>query len=238
MKQDFFDRQSSCCRQSGNVIFFILIAVALFAGLSYTVTNSMKGGGKSIDGDKAKLAALQFISAADSTEKALNRVMMVNDCQITQVSFAPATVGSNVNAPSDGRCNVFDPRGGQANYVPMPGKYFTNNLDADWVMYSGISFSELGKVCADSTCTDLIFYIRRVNKDICLAINNLVGVKNPNGSPPNVAELSGGSFTNGSLAFAASVTEDELKGKTEACAYEAGCGSGSCNAYYRVVHIQ
>ena len=55
------------CREEGNVLFLILIAVVLFAALSYAVTSSTRSGGGSVSKDKAKSYAAAIVQHADAS---------------------------------------------------------------------------------------------------------------------------------------------------------------------------
>ncbi len=214
-----------------------MIAVALFAGLSYTVTNSMKGGGKSIEGDKHKLAALHIINMANDAEKGVNRLVMVNDCQATQIDFSPASSGANGNAPADYSCHLFDPRGGQITYSIVPAKYTTETTDRGWGVFSGYAYSGVGSTCSNTSCNELVYYLRDLTKDVCLAINNALSVTNPSGDAPVVGDMSAGSISNN--GHNGVISTAQLVGKTSACVKEAGgCGSGTCYAYYHVLYAR
>ena len=104
--------------QNGNVLFLILIAVILFAVLSYAVTRSSRGGGPSADADKKNLdvsATLQYLTGI----RAAIQRMMINGCDETQISFEMPATGTyyhNPNSPTDKHCNVFDPAGGGISF--------------------------------------------------------------------------------------------------------------------------
>jgi len=60
--------------KAGNVLFLILIAVALFAALSYAVTSSSRSGTGGVGEDKAKLAASTLLQYAAGVEQKLLRM--------------------------------------------------------------------------------------------------------------------------------------------------------------------
>ena len=74
-------------RQAGNVLFLIVIAVALFAALSYAVTESASGDGKDASDEQAQLdqAVLENYTSAISTGRM--RLEIVRGC--TSVDYTP-----------------------------------------------------------------------------------------------------------------------------------------------------
>tara|TARA_B100000686_G_scaffold332369_1_gene397038 strand:- start:1861 stop:2559 length:699 start_codon:yes stop_codon:yes gene_type:complete len=63
-------------REAGNALFLILIAVALFAALSYAVTNSERGGG-GIDKEKATILASQMTQDISRVQSAIQRLKII-----------------------------------------------------------------------------------------------------------------------------------------------------------------
>lgn len=167
--------------QSGNVLFLILIAVALFAALSYAVTSSSKGGGNGISKDKAKILASELTQYTTSIEQAINRMQLMNGCSNEQISFEnPETSGyTNANAPADKRCHIFDPAGGGLSNNDL---HFAE-ISGDPLMYmqhgNGSGLQDVGvSGCGDATCSDLYtFYnMRGDNMDlVCESINKGMG---------------------------------------------------------------
>lgn len=110
MYQAFLKQSKFCSKaQSGNALFIILIAVALFATLSYAVTSSSRSG----DGVDEELATL------DQAE--LENYQANIDLAVKRLIFAKC--GSNIDytPPSeqlagDKSCHVFHVQGGGAYY--------------------------------------------------------------------------------------------------------------------------
>lgn len=173
----------------GNVLFLILIAVALFAALSYAVTQSSKGGGEGISKDKAKLAASEIIQYSVGLQQAITRMKLINQCGDTQVSFERApfdgsdTNHVNPNAPADKRCHVFHPDGGGQSYreieqswlsggAALPkwhGRFFFTARDCVPDIGSG-----QGPGCWNDGTNDdaeLNIILTDVNEEICTEIN-------------------------------------------------------------------
>ena len=108
------------CR--GNALFLILIAVALFAALSYAVTNSGRGGG-GVDREQAEIEVAQLLQYFAALDTAIMRMKLVGGVSDEELSFAndvwrledgttiTMPAGHNPNCTSNA-CEVFHPEGG------------------------------------------------------------------------------------------------------------------------------
>tara|TARA_B100000686_G_C16776080_1_gene968569 strand:- start:439 stop:1188 length:750 start_codon:yes stop_codon:yes gene_type:complete len=95
----------------GNALFLILIAVALFAALSYAVTNSSRGG-SGIDKEQEKLDQAMTQQCSAMIDYGVNKLKVFNGCAAEQISYQlPDGTNQNDNNPSDTNCFLFDPDG-------------------------------------------------------------------------------------------------------------------------------
>jgi hypothetical protein len=117
--------------QKGNALFLILIAVALFAALSYALTQSGRGSGTTAK-EQAVLKAAEVSSFFGEIQAAISRLLL-GGCSESQITFENSVYlgsgsgpyggglmlppGSNAASPSDKRCHIFDTAGG--GVVPM-----------------------------------------------------------------------------------------------------------------------
>lgn len=105
----------------GNILFLILLAVVLFAALSYAVTSSMRGGGKDAGAESARTGAASILQYMALVRSEVQRLMLVNDCAYQNIDFRSNLYkrydGSNVDSgmaaavPKTG-CAVFTAYGG------------------------------------------------------------------------------------------------------------------------------
>lgn len=183
-------------KEKGNALFLILIAVALFAALSYAITQSGRGGG-SIDREEAQIAATQFLDQANLYHNTIMRMMAAYGVDETELSFVNdvwpsflngAAQYENPNCITD-TCKVFHDAGGGGLYQFPPDKLVFQPLTNPYTHFSA-SFYIPG-VGADNRA-DLIAAFR-VNQDTCVRINNALGIDNPGGAPPEIPG-SAGSF--------------------------------------------
>lgn len=155
---------------NGNALFLILIAVALFAALSYAVTTSGRGGGTT-DNEKLLIAAAQVLQHAATVEQAVNRVKIINNCTNEMISFdMSAPWNSNPLAPSDYSCHIFRPEGGGVTRPKPPPGIVT--APTGYAVEKGLSF--VGVEGLDN-CRDAAFSLSNVTEDFCNAINKLLG---------------------------------------------------------------
>ena len=106
-------------RNQGNALFLILIAVALFAALSYAVTRTGRGGGGT-ERETRQLRANELLQHAASVADAVTRLKIVSGCSDTQISFQSPETGTtyeNLSAPADESCHVFSRQGGSVPFL-------------------------------------------------------------------------------------------------------------------------
>ncbi len=165
------DRQS----ESGNVLFLILIAVALFAALSYAVTQSTRSGAGSSDNETSLINSAQLTQYPAGIRTAVVR-MMIGGVDIGNLSF---------NAPSDFTnlgtnlaWGVFYPTGGGATYAEAPVDvmatgpgvwHFNLENQIDLV-------GTTGGAGPTDTSADLIAFLPGISKSVCTKINSELGL--------------------------------------------------------------
>lgn len=162
---------------AGNALFLILIAVALFAALSYAITSSDRGGGN-ISREQSRLLAGQIVQFGSLIEAAIQRMKLVNGCRDEMISFdeggALLGYGSYENpfSPADYSCHVFRPEGGNVTY-----RTFTGAEGMIQPFFVGVNvMPAIGTTCEEAACVDLImtFYMKH-DRQLCEALNIIHG---------------------------------------------------------------
>jgi len=212
---------------SGNVLFLILIAVALFAALSYAVTSSSRVGGAGVTKENNRISGAEVIQYATQLEQTVTRLRVINNCSVTQLSFERApfdgsdTLYLNSNAPGDFGCHIFHPAGGAQPYRDMSpsswrgdGQLFTihNRID-------GVGCDQ----AADSGCYELLFLIE-LEEEICLEINKRLNMLNSDGSlPEDDASMVASSFQGQSTIVPTGNAISDLSAEQKLFAKYNGC---------------
>lgn len=178
-------------RNDGNVLFLILIAVALFAMLTFAVTDAENESGN-IDDEMGSVYATQIIQYANDMKTAVSRLRMTNGCRDDQISFYVADVDGlehNIhNTPAPDKCNVFHVNGGGMDYH-LPDVWFdgfasdpsnTPNCGPyEPCLTAANTMPGIGTDGNEGSNRELSLSIREINKNICIAINkklNLSGL--------------------------------------------------------------
>ena len=237
---------------SGNALFIILIAIGLFALLGAAVMDS-EGGGKTTKGEKFGLYANDLLLYVKTVEQAVQKMQArgVSESDLcfdideypggnTDYEYAScATVGNR----------VFHPQGGGVSYIKPHSKYLDSAQSA--LTYYGdyliTGRTKIAKVPPPPTAgqSELLIYLPYVKKELCMEINDMVGVKNYQGDAPldnvQAIESSGfyftGSFSSGrTIGEDGSMPADILSNKPHGCIkHEGWPGPNNYGFYYTLI---
>lgn len=233
--------------QSGSAFFIILLAIAMFAGLSYAVYKGSRTTASYITEDQARLMAREIVSYADAIAKAVHtlRLRGVTENQLDVSTLVHALIDStptsmpNPACTSDS-CRVFNISGGAVNAARAPETAINTAIaEAQNIQPGSARFYVQAVKDIGSNLGDLVMQIPFLKKDVCLKINDLVGVTNPGGNPPVDGVGAGGSNWfpySGNMSTFPTVsgislgdTSAEIAAKSVFCTQEPG---GSGNQYY------
>lgn len=155
--------------QKGNVLFLILIAVALFAALSYAVTQSSRSGGDA--GRETNLinsAVLTQFPAAVRTS--VLRLVIDGVSPERQQFNGPEVAGFTE------RLAVFHPEGGGSIFQQAPGDVMADGQPGDWTFNMEFEVTGLGSSVAGFDGNELIAFLSGVTSDVCEKINDEAAV--------------------------------------------------------------
>jgi len=88
------------CKEKGNALFLILIAVALFAALSYAVTQSGRSGG-GVDKETLRIQASEFIQQISLMRTGVQRLYALNEVSQIHFNDAAANVAGTIYNPDE-----------------------------------------------------------------------------------------------------------------------------------------
>ena len=94
--------------ESGNIIFVILIAVALFAALAYAVTNSTRNGQES-GREKTNLEVSRLMNFMQQAKSSAQRLRLINGC--TSVTWGSGSNSCRLDVPGEGAMLPIDLNG-------------------------------------------------------------------------------------------------------------------------------
>lgn len=224
-------RCSNTAYEAGNVLFLILIAVALFAALSYAVTQSSRGGGDA-QNESVKTQASQIVQYSASVKTAIQRMMLMGGYTYRQVdSQGPGS--NNSNCPDDG-CRVFSPDHYGVSYVPPKEEWLVpENSNARWGEYRISHFPVDG---LGTNQPELVWLLHYVKEPICMEINESLGLTSSGAAVPeqvlyiNTLAWYTGATTGGNRLYD---TGGVLYGQEIGCFRE-----GANSAFYQVLDIK
>lgn len=158
--------------EAGGIIIWIMIMVALFAALSYAVSQGSRSGTQSISSEQASLAATEILDYATAVKRVVQE-LQINGCSDTEISFENNVVSgyTNPNSPSDNSCHIFHPNGGGLQYLNFSSDRYDSTYNGQSNFQENIFTGAVAVEGIGTSSEDLIFTIPYVQSSICENIN-------------------------------------------------------------------
>ena len=235
-------------QESGNVIIFIFIAIVLMGALVFAISSGNRDASGTLTDAQANAYATDILAYSTEIKQTIKRLTL-SDCSDTEISFDNPFRGGyvNSNSPSDERCHIFSKNGGGLTWQ-IPDVNGTNTNHANYSNYVGYHFTGhnevvgIGTDCGGENCADLTMVIAFLKRDVCMKINDKLGINNPDDNSPdtgNVDATSTPSRFDGdydstpNLIGDVGADEITLVGESAACVYETD--GQSQYTYYTVI---
>lgn len=236
--------------QSGNALWFILIAIGLLGLLTITFSRSSKNN-DSGDYEQTQIAASEILRYAKSLENAV-QTLLAKGCSENEISFENNVVAgyTNSNSPAENSCHVFRSAGAGMTYQEPKDQWLDSSQTAssgygEWFFSGQSRVIEVGTDCTSSApqCRELSIVLPFLDLDICLSINTQNDINNPSDEPP---QDSGTAFTyddthkfTGTNFFGNAInpTGNQLHGKYHGCFKGDSDPSGGYH-FYKVLHAR
>lgn len=221
--------------ENGNALFLILIAVALFAALSYAITTSGRGGG-GIDREKAEISAARIIQFAGQLENTIQKLQIINGCSDTELNFDNGVYAGYTNGSLDSPCSLFHSSGGGLSMPDFRQELgYGNEIGLTYISGSN-EVTGIGTTCSAPSCSDLVVLIRLLAANpaslvICNGVNSRFGIVSS--SPPEDANIHVGTLFTGTYSASSNIqdTGNFLLGQRTGCLREGPAGN------YFVYHV-
>jgi len=159
---------------NGNVLFLILIAVVLFAALSYAVTQSNRSGGSEVTERellKGAVMAQYGISLRTSVQRMIISGVSAEDIEMHTAggNWIPCNTGDNC---------IFSPEGGGITPSDLAANPDVDEYGNIWNYFQpsdGIDIGDMGTPAADMLLARHIKF-NEPGRKLCMQINNGLGI--------------------------------------------------------------
>lgn len=224
MQSIYFDFAS---RERGNALFLILIAVALFAALSYAITQGTRGSGGTITRENTLITAGQVVEQQAPIRAAVAR-MIITGMPINTITFDSGTSHS-----------VFDPVGGGGTGLPPPSTACSPACTA-WT-YVPITSKTSGSYVysVGSTDTEALAYLPSLTQEVCVQIQKGLGLGTAVAQQATAAYTGvAGAYDAAGSATTIKSADASLDGQEFSCWNNSVAFDASKNTYFHVIYAQ
>lgn len=212
--------------QSGNILLYVLIAIVLFAALSFLLSRQQDSDSVvgSLDEGKARLRAEDLMNYATTMRTAIENMVVMQNVLPTELNFVkPGAVGYDT-APHTAK--PYHPVGGGISQFSNKDEYFlSGSAKRGWVVQQGTNVA-----WTQTSGSDVVFTFLDVEESVCREINKRLY---KNTSIPTTTVNTSAVFINGGGDDADFTTTDcpTCNQRTSFCIKD----NAGVNAFYTVV---
>lgn len=150
-------------QEAGNALFLILIAVTLFAALSYAVTQSNRSSGQSASEEANLIASSQVTQYPSGIRTGITR-MLIKGTGVSELTFnAPGSYGG------DATVEVFHPSGGGVVFQSASPDVVADPATDVWVFRDDVAITDMA-----TTSDDVVAMLPGLRLGVCQSINEQV----------------------------------------------------------------
>ncbi len=231
-------------KQSGNVFFYILLGVALFAALSFAVSRGMRGQtSTALSERQIDLAVSEILTEAQGIETAINRLRRHNISE-NEICFEHNLISSannnayaSLSSCSEDTYKLYHPNGGDLSFRKLPedwldASHSSEQCYGEWMFSNVNGVDGIGEsTMSDASSMELIAFIPHLKKKICTAINKKLGIGSS--IPDNSSMFSPDPVDDGFVSTAGEISVSDLYGEYSGC-FENG-NTWNSYIFYRVL---
>lgn len=213
----------------GNILFMLLVAIVLIAGLTYAITRS-DGGVTNLSREKTSIAADEVASFAVDIRRGIETMTRTGRSEST-ISFAHASLNGYGTPETAPDAEIFNIAGGGVAFVDVPSGI---NDGSQWEFYSYTAAPGVG----DDATPDLVLVLPNVTETFCRAYNTKAGYDQAAAIPTDTgvcindtSKRFDGTFASGG-AINTMTTATFRSPAGFAC---VACDSGAYHAYYTLI---
>jgi hypothetical protein len=175
--------------QRGIAIGPILFVVAILAALASAIAAGSGAFNGDISAVKVKAQATAILGYVNELQIGVDRVM--SRCPDTEISLANSVdsgYAENSRAPADKSCHVFDVNGGGILFKEPPPDVDLTGVPEElrhYFIHTATSVFGMGNTIVNSSLgRELTIQLPGLTRELCLKINDIVGVNMENGDAP------------------------------------------------------
>ncbi|MDH5722867.1 MAG: hypothetical protein OEY94_06065, partial [Alphaproteobacteria bacterium] len=236
----YFSYKQNHISESGNILWFLLLTIALLGMLTFIVSRNSGTVNQSGRVEQDRIRASSLLRYTKSIEIAVQRMVLNEGISESDLDFVAISAGHDNTNCNTTSCEVFNVQGGGVDYRSAADILGDTGFANNWHISSGNRVGGMGCDDASANCKDLLLLLEDVPESICLQVNKILNITNPSGALPQQFEVDVGPAYTGSFSTNAANEyiggANALNESPQVRRQQAGCiyefGTAQNNVFY------